>query len=104
MNGLYLDARLSILTSFEAVDNIINNIDNKDNIWKVNTEKEKYNEQIKTLKDQKEKLIETNGNLLQQISVGEEMSFSATPKKAEEKEAPSLSFRDAFDEKGNFKR
>lgn len=71
---------------------------------KVNTEKEKYTEQIKTLKDQKEKLIETNGNLLQQISVGEETSFSATPKKAEEKEAPSLSFRDAFDEKGNFKR
>ncbi len=30
----------SIITSFEAVDNIINNIADKDNIWSVNTEKE----------------------------------------------------------------
>lgn len=30
----------SILTSFEAINNIINNKTNKDNIWKVNTEKE----------------------------------------------------------------
>ena len=30
----------SMVTSFEAVNNIINNISNKDNIWNVNTEKE----------------------------------------------------------------
>ena len=30
----------SIITSFEAANNIINNITNKDNIWNVNTEKE----------------------------------------------------------------
>lgn len=30
----------SIITSFEAVDNILNNISNRDNIWNVNTEKE----------------------------------------------------------------
>jgi len=34
----------SILTSFEAVDNIINNVKTKDNIWKVNTEKEYHEE------------------------------------------------------------
>ena len=30
----------SIITSFEAVDNIINNVSSKENIWNVNTEKE----------------------------------------------------------------
>ena len=30
----------SIITSFEAVDNIINNVSDKSNIWNVNTEKE----------------------------------------------------------------
>ena len=30
----------SIITSFEAVDNIINNVNDKSNIWNVNTEKE----------------------------------------------------------------
>jgi len=36
----------SIITSFEAVDNIINNIETKQNIWNVNTEKE-YHEESK---------------------------------------------------------
>ena len=30
----------SIITSFEAVDNIINNVNNRENVWNVNTEKE----------------------------------------------------------------
>ena len=30
----------SIITSFETVDNIINGVDDKSNIWNVNTEKE----------------------------------------------------------------
>lgn len=34
----------SMMTSFEAVNNIINNIDTKDNIWNVNTEKEYHEE------------------------------------------------------------
>ena len=34
----------SMCTSFEAVDNIINSINNKDNIWSVNTEKEYHEE------------------------------------------------------------
>ena len=70
---------------------------------KMNSDIESRNVEIQKLKDQKEKLIETNGNLLQQISVGEEVSFTPSLKK-EEPEAPKLSFRDSFDERGNFKR
>ena len=73
---------------------------------KINQDLEKAEKEIEKLKEQKEKLIETNGNLLQQISVGEESaSFTPRMKKAEvEEEAPKLSFRDSFDERGNFKR
>lgn len=39
----------SIITSFEAVSNIINDVSNKDNIWSVNTEKE-YHETKETSK------------------------------------------------------
>lgn len=72
---------------------------------KVNLEIEKLGKEIERLKDQKEKLIETNGNLLQQISVGEETSFTPTMKKeVVEEETTKLSFKDSFDERGNFKR
>jgi len=37
----------SMVTSFEAVNNIINNIKKKDNIWNVNTEKEYHEEKNK---------------------------------------------------------
>lgn len=61
----------------------------------------KYQDEIKMLRDQKEKLIATNGNLLQQISFGvEEQS------KEEVKEEPRkhIDFRDFIDASGNFKR
>ena len=67
----------------------------------VNDTAVKYQDEIKMLKDQKEKLIATNGNLLQQISVGvEEQS------KEEVKEEPRkhIDFRDFIDSNGNFKR
>lgn len=67
----------------------------------VNDSEVKYQDEIKMLKDQKEKLIATNGNLLQQISVGiEEQS------KEEVKEEPRkhIDFRDFIDSNGNFKR
>lgn len=58
--------------------------------------------EINKLKDQKEKLIATNGNLLQQISMGEEENFFIKNKK--EKEKPKkFNFKDAFDTKGHFK-
>ena len=67
----------------------------------VNDTAVKYQDEIKMLKDQKEKLIATNGNLLQQISVGvEEQS------KEEVKEEPRkhIDFREFIDASGNFKR
>ena len=67
----------------------------------VNDTAVKYQDEIKMLKDQKEKLIATNGNLLQQISVGiEEQS------KEEVKEEPRkhIDFREFIDSNGNFKR
>ena len=67
----------------------------------VNDTESRYQDEIKMLKDQKEKLIATNGNLLQQISFGvEEQS------KEEVKEEPRkhIDFRDFIDSNGNFKR
>lgn len=67
----------------------------------VNDSEVKYQDEIKMLRDQKEKLIATNGNLLQQISFGvEEQS------KEEVKEEPRkhIDFRDFIDSNGNFKR
>ena len=61
--------------------------------------------EIEKLKDQKEKLIETNGNLLQQISMGDDsLSFQRKPssQKIEDEEEVSISWKDCFDSKGNF--
>ena len=67
----------------------------------VNDTAVKYQDEIKMLKDQKEKLIATNGNLLQQISVGIEEQG-----KEEVKEEPRkhIDFREFIDASGNFKR
>ena len=55
-------------------------------------------EQIERLKQDKENLITTNGNLLQQISMGVEK-----PKSVEKETTPKkFSFKSCFDEKGNF--
>ena len=72
---------------------------------KMNEAQDKSKNEIVKLKEQKEKLIETNGNLLQQISVGEEVSYSPKVGKNEDNEpTQKLNFRDSFDERGNFKR
>ena len=55
--------------------------------------------EIKQLKNNNELLITANGNLLQQVGMGEEISLK------EEKETPKkFSLKNAFDEKGNFKK
>lgn len=55
------------------------------------------NTQIQKLKEDKERLIETNGNLFKQIPIAHE------EKKPEEtKPEESFSFYKMFDEKGNF--
>lgn len=55
-------------------------------------------EQIEQLNKDKEVLITANGNLLQQVGMGEEI------KKDEDKEdeKPKISIKSVFDEKGNF--
>lgn len=71
-----------LLTDNETTNNIISNKE----------------DEIKQLNKDKEVLITANGNLLQQVGMGEE-----TPKNKED-EKPKFSLKDAFDEKGNFKK
>ena len=61
----------------------------------------KYQDEIKMLKDQKEKLIATNGNLLQQISFGVE---EQTKEEVKEEPRKHIDFREFIDASGHFKR
>ena len=56
--------------------------------------------EITKLKDDKEKLVIANGNLLQQVP----MSKSANNPKDEEEEKKPFNFRSLFDDKGKFKK
>ena len=56
-------------------------------------------ENIKKLQDRNEKLVSANGALLQKIPMERSFKESSDDKK----EAPKISLKDAFDEKGNFK-
>lgn len=58
------------------------------------------NEEINVLKKKNEMLINANGNLMLQVGMGKD----ETIEKEEPKEEKRFSFRDVFDEKGNFKR
>lgn len=74
----------------------------------MNKEIENRNSQITKLKQDKENLIATNGNLLQQVAMGEDFSSNIISRsrqagETEEKKKP-FSFKDCFDEKGNFKK
>jgi hypothetical protein len=55
--------------------------------------------QIKSLKDRNEKLVAANGSLLQKLPMVRE---SDEDNSKEEKPAPKISLKDAFDSKGNF--
>lgn len=99
-------------------NNIINNIQEKigeettsliaddlatlttDNLT-MNNEIENQNKKITKLETDKENLIQTNGNLLQQVVMGQEEK----PKIQDEEEKPKkFNFYSAFDEKGKFKK
>lgn len=71
----------------------------------MNTTLKEKDERISKLEKDKEALITTNGNLLQQVAMGDEDSLinKNLPKEPEEPPKP-FDFRSAFDEKGNFKR
>lgn len=55
--------------------------------------------QINKLKESNEKLVTANGNLLQQVGMGEE---PPKPNKVEEEPKKVFSFKNAFDKKGKF--
>ena len=59
-------------------------------------------EEITRLKNDKEMLIQANGNLLQQISSESEEILK--PKTEEKEDKKPFDFRSVFDEKGNFKK
>ena len=65
---------------------------------KVNEDIFSKTEEINKLKEQKEKLIETNGNLLQQITMGEEPKKRQLSQQVDEEE-PTISWGDCFDSK-----
>lgn len=73
-----------ILTDNDSMNNTISNKDTE----------------IQNLKNNNELLITANGNLLQQVGMGEEQK----PPENKEDDKPKFSLKDAFDEKGNFKK
>ena len=80
-----------------------------DDLTTILTDNNAMNEAIKTrdssiqnLKDDKEKLITVNGNLMQKISVGIEETKEDKKKEFEESNKKKYDIKNAFDEKGNF--
>lgn len=69
----------------------------------MNTTIKEKDEQINKLKQDKEALITTNGNLLQQVAMGDDDSFIGTNEPKKEEPKKPFNYRDVFDEKGNFK-
>lgn len=82
-SGKIADDLGTILTDNETMNK---NLSNKDN-------------EIENLKKNNEMLITANGNLLQQVGMGEEPK---SPQNDEDKK-PKFSLRNSFDDKGNFK-
>lgn len=64
----------------------------------MNSEIETKNNQITKLQEDKERLITTNGNLLKQIPIG----FEKPKNQEKEDKKQDFSFKNVFDEKGNF--
>lgn len=67
----------------------------------MNKDLAKKDDEIKILKDDKERLITTNGKLLQQVSYGTEEEIIDTRKEKEEKKK-YIDYKLAFDEKRKF--
>lgn len=61
-------------------------------------------ERISRLEQDKEALITTNGNLLQQVAMGDDSSLINTNEPKNEEPKKPFDYRSVFDEKGNFKR
>lgn len=68
-----------------------------------NSEIKKRDDEISKLKTDKEQLQDTNMSLLQQVKMTNDNFGETKPKEKEPEEKKPVSFRDVFDEKGNFK-
>ena len=86
-SNLILDEIGVLLTDNKAMNNTI---DDKD-------------KEIERLKKTNETLQNVNGNLLQQVAMGEDIEIQRKTKGQEEPKKP-FDFRSAFDEYGNFKQ
>lgn len=86
-SNLILDEIGVLLTDNKSMNNLI---DDKD-------------KEIERLKKTNETLQNVNGNLLQQVAMGEDIENIRKPKEPEEPKKP-FDFRSAFDEYGNFKQ
>lgn len=64
------------------------------------TQIEEYENKINKLNTDKENLIKTNGNLLQQISMGNDESIFR--KEDKEEKPKTIEYKNLFDSKGNF--
>lgn len=67
----------------------------------MNEQMENKDKEITTLKKTNETLQQVNGNLLQQVAMGEEEKPNV--KENKEEKPKYIDYRQAFDEKGNFK-
>lgn len=81
-----------------------------DDLGKLITDNAQMNEQLKSkddtiskLKQDKEALITANGNLLQQVAMGDESEIIKSKEKELEEKPKHVDFRAMFDSKGNFK-
>lgn len=61
-------------------------------------------ERISKLEQDKEALITSNGNLLQQVAMGDDSSLINKNEPKDEEPPKPFDYRSVFDEKGNFKR
>ena len=68
----------------------------------MNATMKQKDERISKLEQDKEALIQTNGNLLQQVAMGSEEDLKPNTKEPEKPK--EINYKDAFDEKGNFKK
>lgn len=68
----------------------------------VNDELSNKDKEIEKYKKTNETLQRVNGNLLQQVAMGSEEDLK--PKTKEQEKPKEINYKDAFDEKGNFKK
>lgn len=95
-----IQKKLGKETSSKIADDIASIVTIKTNYEK---QDKAYKDEIQTLKDDKEMLIQANGNLLQKISMANDEELEPKKKEKEDKTpAKDFNFRAVFDEKGNF--